>query len=128
MLTGLHCVGASGNSFQVALCPQLRRSRLDRSVSYFAGCQTRDTSWRAATTAWLGPGPRGDGRRLIQSGAICAWLPSPMARTVPPAADEKFETMRWLLFDNQKFTAASLRTGSLFNDAGATTPARALPS
>ncbi|WP_271528136.1 glutathione S-transferase N-terminal domain-containing protein [Bradyrhizobium sp. CCBAU 25338] len=67
----LHCVGASGNSFKVALF--LNCAGLDwKPVGVdFAGGQTRGPAWRAATSG-MGEIPvlECDGRRMSQSGAI----------------------------------------------------------
>jgi glutathione S-transferase len=44
-----------------------------------------------------------EGRRMSQSGAILLWL-SEVTGKFAPADDQRFEAMRWLLFDNHKFT------------------------
>src|SRR5258707_4062750 len=71
----LYCVGASGNSYKVAL--HLNCAGLDwQAVGVdFAGGQMRDAGWRAESNA-MGEIPvlEVDGRRLSQSGAILAWL------------------------------------------------------
>jgi len=102
----LHCLGASGNSFKVALF--LNCAGLDWEpvgVDFFGG-QTRDADWRAATNP-MGEVPvlEVDGRRMSQSGAILMWLAETHG-VFGPDAEDRFEAMRWLLFDNHKFTGS----------------------
>jgi len=101
----LHCVGASGNSYKVALYLNCAGLDWEPVGVDFAGGETRDPAWRAATNG-MGEVPvlEADGRQMTQSGAILMWLAETHGQFAP-AADEKFETMRWLLFDNHKFTS-----------------------
>src|SRR5258707_12775636 len=95
----LYCVGASGNSYKVAL--YLSCAGLDwQPVGVdFAGGQMRDAGWRAESNA-MGEIPvlEVDGRRLSQSGAILAWLAQTPGK-VAPADDPRLEGFRWVLFD-----------------------------
>jgi glutathione S-transferase len=43
------------------------------------------------------------GRRMSQSGAIPLWLAETTGKFAP-TEDERFEALRWLFFDNHKFT------------------------
>jgi len=101
----LHCVGGSGNAYKVAL--YLNCAGLDwKPVGVnFAGGETRDASWRADTNA-MGEVPvlEVDGQRMSQSGAILIWLAETTGKFAPAGA-ERFEALRWILFDNHKFTA-----------------------
>src|SRR5439155_13401855 len=65
----------------------------------------RDPAWRAAANA-MGEVPvlEVDGRRMSQSGAILTWLAEATGKFAPATADQRFEAMRWILFDNHKFT------------------------
>lgn len=103
----LHCLGASGNSCKVALFLNCAGLDWEPVGVDFAGGETRDGGWRAATN------PRGevpvleaDGRRMSQSGAILSWLAKIHGAFAPDGPEERFETMRWLLFDNHKFTGS----------------------
>jgi glutathione S-transferase len=82
----LHCVGASGNSFKVALFLNYAGLDWEPIGVDFAGGQTRDP--------------------VCQSGAILTWLAETHGVFGPAGAEERFETMRWLLFDNHKFTGS----------------------
>src|SRR3981081_1435353 len=100
----LYCIGAAGNSFKVAL--SLNCAGLDwKPVGIdFAGGEQRDASWRAGVNA-MGEVPVLEvaGRRMSQSGAILMWLAETTGKFAP-ASDQRLEALRWLLFDNTKFT------------------------
>jgi glutathione S-transferase len=101
----LHCVGGSGNSYKVAL--YLNCAGLDwKPVGVdFAGGETRDANWRAATNT-MGEVPvlEVKGKWMSQSGAILLWLADTTGNFAPADADERIEALRWILFDNHKFT------------------------
>jgi glutathione S-transferase len=101
----LHCVGASGNSYKVALYLNCAGLDWEPVGVDFAGGQTRDADWRADTNA-MGEVPvlEVDGKRMSQSGAILMWL-SETTGNFALNADERFEALRWLFFDNHKFTS-----------------------
>ena len=102
----LHCVGGSGNAYKVALYLNCAGLDWEPVGVDFAGGQTRDASWRADANA-MGEVPvlEMDGRRMSQSGAILIWLAETTGKFAPAGADERFEALRWILFDNHKFTA-----------------------
>jgi glutathione S-transferase len=101
----LHCIGASGNSYKLSL--YLNCAGLDWGPVGldFAGGQTRDANWRADTNA-MGEVPvlEVDGQLMSQSGAILIWLAETTGKFAP-RDDQRFEALRWILFDNHKFTA-----------------------
>lgn len=101
----LRRVGASGNSFKVALFLNFAGLDWEPVGVDFAGGETRAPGWRAATNV-MGEVPvlEADGRLMSQSGAILMWLAETYGM-FGPAREETFETNRWLLFDNHKFTA-----------------------
>jgi glutathione S-transferase len=101
----LHCVGASGNAYKVALYLNCAGLDWEPVGVDFAGGQTRDANWRADTNA-MGEVPvlEVGGKRMSQSGAILMWL-SETTGNFALKADERFEALRWLFFDNHKFTS-----------------------
>jgi glutathione S-transferase len=80
-------------------------------VDYFHG-ETRGAAYREAVNE-LGEVPVLDhaGRRLTQSGVILQYLATHLGRYGGGTEDERLEVLRWLLFDNHKFTSyyATLR-------------------
>lgn len=113
----LHCFAQSGNAYKVAL--YLECAGLDWAavpVDYFAG-ETRTAEWRESSNA-MGEAPvlEADGRTLSQSGAILTYLADTTGHFQPP---EKYEALRWLLFDNHKFTSyfATYRFNKTFGPA-----------
>jgi glutathione S-transferase len=101
----LHCVGGSGNSYKVALYLNCAGLDWEAVGVNFAGGETRDADWRASTNA-MGEVPvlEWAGQRMSQSGAILLWLAETHGRFAFDA-DQRFEAMCWLFFDNHKFTA-----------------------
>ena len=100
----LHCVGASGNSYKVALYLNCAGLDWEPVGVDFAGGETRAARWRAETNA-MGEVPvlETAGQRMSQSGAILLWLAERHGKFAPTES-ERFEALRWLLFDNHKFT------------------------
>jgi len=100
----LHSIGASGNSYKVAL--YLSCANLDWEpvgVDFSSGLM-REKGWRAQTNE-MGEIPvlEVDGKYLSQSGAILMWLTENTGHFAIPDA-LRFEAQRWMLFDNHKFT------------------------
>ncbi|HVY52179.1 MAG TPA: glutathione S-transferase, partial [Devosia sp.] len=102
----LHCFCQSGNSYKVAL--YLNCAGLDWEpvlVDYFKGA-TRDPAWRE-TVNEMGEAPvlEQAGRKLSQSGVILSHLADTTGKFKPASEDEKLEALRWIMFDNHKFTS-----------------------
>jgi glutathione S-transferase len=100
----LHCNGASGHSYKIALYLNCAGINWEPVGVDFAGGQTLDAKWRAETNI-MGEVPvlEVDGKRMSQSGAILLWLAETTGKFVP-ISDQRFEAVRWLFFDNHKFT------------------------
>jgi glutathione S-transferase len=108
----LYCLGESGNCFKVAL--MLSVCGCDWQpvfVDYFNG-ETRGEAYRQALNE-LGEVPvlESDGERMSQSGAILTHLAAKLGRFGGRDERERLEVLRWILFDNHKFTSyyATLR-------------------
>jgi glutathione S-transferase len=102
----LHCFCQSGNSYKPAL--YLACAGLDWEpvlVDYFKG-MTRDAKWRESVNE-MGEAPvlEHAGRRISQSGAILTYLAETTGKFAAADADGRLEALRWLLFDNHKFTS-----------------------
>lgn len=102
----LHCFAPSGNCFKVAfLLRALNQPYESVFVDYMAGA-TRTESWRNETNE-MGEVPvlEDGARRLTQSGAILTYLAAKHGRFGGKNEDERLDVLRWLLFDNHKFTS-----------------------
>src|ERR1700709_2368825 len=95
----LHCVGASGNSYKVALYLNCAGLDWEPVGVDFAGGQTQDARWRAMTNE-MGEVPvlETGGKRLSQSGAILTWLADTVGQFAPQGDAQRFEAQRWILF------------------------------
>ena len=102
----LHCFGQSGNAFKAAFMLRALDQPFEAvHVDFLTGI-TRDAAWREQHNE-MGEAPileDGD-KRLSQSGVILTYLADKHGRFGGNTPDEKFEVLRWLLFDNHKFTS-----------------------
>jgi len=117
----LHCFAQSGNSFKVAfLLRALGQPFETVFVDYLNAGATRDPAWRASVNE-MGEAPvLEDGAlRLCQSGVILTHLADKHGAFGGDSSDDKREILRWLLFDNHKFTSyfASYRFAKAFGAA-----------
>jgi len=102
----LHCFAQSGNAYKVALMLELSGVPWEPVfVDFFKGA-TRDPAFRADVNA-MGEAPvlEHAGKRLTQSGAILTYLARRLPAFAPRGEDEEIEALRWILFDNHKFTS-----------------------
>ena len=102
----LHGFAQSGNCYKVALylaCAGLPFEVVP--ISYEAG-QTRDPAWREKVNE-MGEAPvlEVEGQFHTQSGAILTWLAEKTGKFAPRNDAIRFEALRWILFDNHKFTS-----------------------
>ncbi|MEJ6022804.1 glutathione S-transferase family protein [Ramlibacter sp. PS4R-6] len=121
----LHCFAQSGNCFKVAFALEAMKQPWEAVPMDFAGFvagTTRDPSWRASVNE-MGEAPvlEDDGKRLTQSAAILLRLAERHGRFGGRDEDERFEVMRWLFFDNHKFTSY-FATWRFTKSFGATAP------
>ena len=102
----LYCFAQSGNSYKAALMLNLIGADwAPRFVDFFNG-ETRTPKYRAEVNE-LGEAPvlAHGGRKLSQSGVILTYLSERSDRFAPQGDDERHEVLRWMLFDNHKFTS-----------------------
>ena len=102
----LHGFCQSGNTFKVAFALRAMALPYETVFVDFMHGQTRDAAWRAQINA-MGEAPvLDDGAlRLTQSGVILTMLAEQHGKFGGNGADEKREVLRWLFFDNHKFTS-----------------------
>ena len=74
-------------------------------MDFFKGA-TRDSKWRESVNE-MGEAPvlQHAGRKLTQSGAILTYLADRTGKFAAAGEDERLEALRWILFDNHKFTS-----------------------
>ncbi len=102
----LHGFCQSGNTFKIAfLLRALNQAWEPRFVDFMNGV-TRTGEWREDTNE-MGEVPVLDdgGRRLTQSGVMLTYLADKHHAFGGESADDRLEVLRWLLFDNHKFTS-----------------------
>lgn len=101
----LHCFKQSGNTYKVALYLQCAGLDWEPVLVDFLSGVTRTAEWREATNE-MGEAPvlEVDGRRLSQSGAILSFLAETTGRFAPETPEERYEALRWILYDNYRFT------------------------
>jgi glutathione S-transferase len=106
----LHGFAQSGNTFKVAFLLRALGVPFEpvaMSFAEFAGGATRDPQWREGVNA-MGEVPvleLDDGRKITQSGVILTMLAEQHGKFGGKDDDEKREILRWLFFDNHKFTS-----------------------
>jgi len=106
MTMRLHCFCQSGNSFKVAFALRAMGQPYESVYVDFMNGRTRDPGWRAETNL-MGEAPvLDDGPlRLTQSGVILTHLARKHGAFGGKTLEEEQEILRWLLFDNHKFTS-----------------------
>lgn len=118
----LHGFSQSGNTFKVAFMLRALGVPWESVFVDFMNGVTRTPGWREQDNE-MGEVPilEHENRRLTQSGAILTYLARKHGAFGGATADEELEVLRWLLFDNHKFTSyfASYRFMKAF---GATAP------
>lgn len=102
----LHGFCQSGNTFKVAFLLRALAQQWEPVFVDFMRGATRDPHWRE-TANEMGEVPileDGD-RRLTQSGSILTYLAKKHGAFSGTGEDEQQEVLRWLFFDNHKFTS-----------------------
>jgi glutathione S-transferase len=101
----LHYFPESGNSYKLALMLTLCGETFEGVWTDFGGGATRTEEWRRDVNP-MGEIPvlEIDGKRLTQTAPILLKLSEQYGRFGGETADEKFELLRWLFWDNHKLT------------------------
>ena len=105
----LHGFAQSGNTFKVAFLLRalgVPWQAVGMSFADFAAGAARNPAWRESVNA-MGEVPvleEENGTRYSQSGAILTMLAERHGKFGGKDADERREVLRWLFFDNHKFT------------------------
>jgi glutathione S-transferase len=106
----LYGFAQSGNTFKVAFLLRalgVPWQPVAMSFAEFAGGKTRDPAWREGVNE-MGEVPVLEddaGRKITQSGVILTMLAAQHGKLGGRDDDERLEVLRWLFFDNHKFTS-----------------------
>ena len=101
----LHCFAQSGNAYKPALMLQVAGADwAPRFIDFFNG-ETKTPEYRAINVMGEVPVLEHRGRCISQSGVILDYLAEVLGRYGPESNEERREILRWLLFDNHKFTS-----------------------
>lgn len=102
----LHGFCQSGNSYKVALALRVLGQPFEAVFVDFMNGATRTPEWREQNNE-MGEAPvlEDGARRLTQSGVILTYLADKHGMLGGATDDERREVLRWLLFDNHKFTS-----------------------
>ena len=114
MTLRLHCFGESGNAYKAALALEL--SGLDWApvfVDFFAGA-ARSPEYRAVNAMGEVPVLEDGDLRLSQSGVIQQYITDKTGK-FGGAPDDRYEVLRWVLWDNHKLSSQVGMTRFLMN-------------
>jgi glutathione S-transferase len=105
----LHGFCQSGNSYKVALYLQCAGLEWEPVFVDFFNGQTRGSEWREAVNE-MGEAPvleemlEDGATKLAQSGVILTYLSDKTGKFKPANEAQRLDALRWMLFDNHKFT------------------------
>lgn len=114
MTARLHCFGESGNSYKAALALELGPLDWEPVFVDFFGGAARDESFRALNAMAEVPVLEHGDVRLTQSGAIQQYL-SDTTGAFGGAETDRYEVLRWVLWDNHKLSSQAGMTRFLMN-------------
>jgi glutathione S-transferase len=112
----LYCFGESGHSYKAALALELAGVRWEPVFIDFFNGETRSDTYRTEVSE-MGEAPvlADSAVRLTQSGVILDYIVERTGRFAPPVDSDRREVMRWVLWDNHKFSSVAGVTRFLVN-------------
>ena len=114
MTVQLHCFGESGNAYKAALTLELTGINwAPVFVDFFSG-QMRSDAYRELNIMAEAPVLIDGDFKLSQSGAIQQWAVDQSGR-LGGVPQDKYEVLRWILFDNHKMSSQAGITRFLLN-------------
>lgn len=111
----LHCFGESGNSYKAALALQLADVDWEPVFVDFFGGGTRTDSYRALNPMGEAPMLQDGDMCLTQSGVIQQYITDQTGKHGGATEAERYEVLRWVLFDNHKLSSMAGVTRFLMN-------------
>lgn len=112
----LHCFGESGNAYKAALALEL--SGLDWEpvfVDFFKGATRTPEYLNEINEMGEAPAMIDGDMRLTQSGVIQAYVTEKSGKFGGETQAEKYEVLRWVLWDNHKLSSQAGMTRFLMN-------------
>ncbi len=110
----LHCFGESGNAYKAALTLELAGAEWEPVFVDFFGGAARKPEFREFNVMAEAPVLVDGDFRLSQSGAIQQWVVDQTGK-LGGLPDDKYEVLRWVLFDNHKMSSQAGVTRFLMN-------------
>ncbi|WP_299297106.1 glutathione S-transferase family protein [uncultured Tateyamaria sp.] len=104
MTLKLHCFGESGNSYKAALALELSGLEWEPVYVDFFGGAARTEEYRALNTMGEAPLLIDGDRRISQSGVIQQYI-SDKTGKFGGDGDDRYEVLRWVLWDNHKLSS-----------------------
>ncbi|MEL7099552.1 MAG: glutathione S-transferase family protein [Pseudomonadota bacterium] len=114
MTMKLHCFGESGNSYKAALALELAGVEWEPVFVDFFGGATRTEGYRALNPMGEAPMLQDGDVCLTQSGVIQQYITDKTGKHGGAEA-ERYEVLRWVLFDNHKLSSMAGVTRFLMN-------------
>lgn len=116
MSVRLYCFAESGHSYKAALALELAGIRWEPVFIDFFNGETRSEAYRRDVSE-MGEAPVlvDSAGKLSQSGVILDYVIERTGRFAPPVASDRREVLRWVLWDNHKFSSVAGSTRFLMN-------------
>ena len=114
MVTELHCFGESGNAYKAALTLELAGINWSPVYVDFFGGAARSDGYRDLNIMAEAPILVQGDFSLSQSGAIQQWVVD-QTGNLGGSPEDKYEVLRWVLFDNHKMSSQAGMTRFLMN-------------
>lgn len=114
MTIKLHCFGESGNAYKAALALELSGLPWKPVYVDFFGGAARTPEWRAKNVMGEAPVLEDGDIRLTQSGVIQQYITDKSGK-FGGTPEEKYEVLRWVLWDNHKMSSQAGVTRFLMN-------------
>ena len=114
MAIKLHCFGESGNAYKAALTLELAGINWSPVYVDFFGGAARSDGYRDLNIMAEAPILVQGDFSLSQSGAIQQWVVD-QTGSLGGSPEDKYEVLRWVLFDNHKMSSQAGMTRFLMN-------------
>lgn len=114
MTLRLHCFGESGNSYKAALALELSGLDWEPVFVDFFGGEARSDAYRTLNPMGEAPLLVDGDRRISQSGVIQQYVTDKTGKH-GGVGDDRYEVLRWVLWDNHKLSSMAGVTRFLMN-------------